>query len=350
MNQVTPDHPHWLSDSDLRLVNILQDSPRAPWASVARVLGASAPTARRRWRSITDEGAAWIASYPGFTWGLLCAIVEVRCRPGSVDEVAASLRRSPRIVTVTGLTGDRDLVLTVLTRNMTEFRRLLQNELGRGTDIIGVRSSIVSRMFSEGSRWRALGAPGGARGLDTTEAQLGNEEPISLAQWRAVLPVLERNGRASAAELATALGSSDGHARRVVNRLLRNGWIQQRVDLSLEQNHWPHALALWMVVPAARLEDTAASIAKLSMTRLCAGLAGGTSNLYVIVWLRDLPEAASIEAQLVRSLDVRVTDRAILLHYYKRVGHLFDDNRAHEGFVSWLLPEELEPAAPGSLS
>ena len=153
-----------------------------------------------------------------------------------------------------------------------------------------------------------------------------------------MLGELERDGRASAATLAERLGTSEAHARRITRRLLADGWVQQRIDVSLEQRMWPHALALWMVVPAARLEATAVQIAQMPMTRLCAALAGGSTNLYVIVWLRDLEEAATIEAELARSLELRVLDRAILLHYYKRLGHLFDDANRREGHVSWLAP------------
>ena len=327
-------HPYDLSDSDLALVAVLQDDPRASWANVGAAVGVSAQTARRRWEVIADAGAAWITTHVG-PWGdLLVGLVELRCRPGSAGEIAAVLRGHPKIMTITGMTGDHDLVLTIMVGDMLEFRRIVQNALAQPEGVTGVRSTIVTRMFSEGSRWRAVGEP-------QEQARVRAAPPIDIfqpdrRQWLTVLGVLERDGRASGATVAEAIGVSEPHGRRVLQRLLDTRRIRQRVDVSLEQRLWPHALALWMVVPAARLEATALQIADLPMTRMCAALAGGASNLYVIVWLRDLSEAATIEAEIVRSLEVRVADRALLLHYYKRLGHVFDEENRHEGHVSWL--------------
>ncbi|WP_175414218.1 Lrp/AsnC family transcriptional regulator [Agrococcus sp. SGAir0287] len=332
-----PAHPHDLPDSDLALVTALQDAPRASWAAIGRAIGVSAPTARRRWEAIAESGAAWATTYAGFAAGLLFGLAEVRCRPGTVDAVAAALRAHPKIISVTGMTGERDLVLTILADDMAQFRQLIQSWLGTHEAVTAVRSTIVTRMFSDGSRWRAVGPPHDGL-LPTVHESRADGEAASREQWLAALEVLERDGRASARELAERLGTSEAHARRVVRRLVAHGWIQQRIDVSLEQRMWPHALALWLVVPAARLEATALQIAGLPMTRMCAALAGGASNLYVIVWLRELEDAAPMEAELARSLELRVLDRAILLHYYKRVGHLFDEENRREGQVSWLAP------------
>ncbi|WP_344344244.1 Lrp/AsnC family transcriptional regulator [Agrococcus versicolor] len=336
MHLPTSSHPHDLSDSDLDLVAALQDAPRASWAAIGRAVGVSAPTARRRWQAIADTGAAWPTTYAGFTAGLLMGLAEVRCRPGTVDAVAHVLRQHPKVISVTGMTGDRDLVLTILAEDMAQFRRLIQSWLGTHDAVTAVRSTIVTRMFSDGSRWRAAGPPHDVVLPRADDDGRADGDAATQAQWRTVLTTLERDGRATPREVAERLGTSEAHARRVVRRLLANGWIQQRIDVSLEQRMWPHALAMWLVVPAARLEATALQIANLPMTRMCAALAGGASNLYVIVWLRELEDAATMEAELARSLELRVLDRAILLHYYKRVGHLFDEANRREGHVSWL--------------
>lgn len=338
MHPTTPPHRHDLSDSDLALVAALQDAPRASWAAIGRVIGTSAPTARRRWEAIADAGAAWTTTYAGFSAGLLFGLAEVRCRPGTVDVVAAALRQHPKIISVTGMTGDRDLSLTILADDMAQFRRLIQSWLGTHEAVTGVRTTIVTRMISDGSRWRAVGQPHDRPQQSTLDEGRTDGDAATREQWRTVLTTLEGDGRASARDVAERLGTSEAHARRVVRRLLASGWIQQRIDVSLEQRMWPHALALWLVVPAARLEATAMQIADLPMTRMCAALAGGASNLYVIVWLREIADAATMEAELARSLELRVLDRAILLHYYKRVGHLFDDENRREGHVSWLSP------------
>jgi len=348
--------PVELSDPDLALVTALQADPRAPWAHVGAVTGTSAAAARRRWEALERAGSAWITTWPGPWSELLVGIVEVRCRPGTVDAVAGTLRRHPRIVTISGTTGDRDLVLTVVVDDLRELRGVLQEALPSVDGVTRVTSSVATTMFSDGSRWRAVGEPAEQRrgGIGAGGAGAGagagagpgagvgvvagatTASGPDRGQWTTVLAELERDGRAPGRALAAALGTSDAHARRVLQRLLDTGRVRQRVDVATGHRRWPHALALWMVVPAARLAAAAAQIAALAPTRLCASLAGGASNLYVIVWLRDLSEAGSVEAELVRSLEVRVLDRALLLHYYKRVGHVFDADGRREGHVSWV--------------
>ncbi|MDR7233549.1 Lrp/AsnC family transcriptional regulator [Agrococcus sp. BE272] len=329
-----------LSESDLALIEALQRDPRAPWAQIAAAIGTSAPTARRRWERLVAEGSAWITSYPGMRAGLVAGLVEVRCRPGTSDDVAAELATHPRIVTVSAQTGDRDLGLIVFADDLSELRRILQHDLGAHADVVGVRSSIMTRVFREGSHWRA-GVLGGAEREGDAEAERAPAQaapPLTDPATLRVLRELELDGRAPTARIAERLGTGEAHARRTVRRLLETRRIVQRVDVTLDQPHWPHSLALWMVVPAAQLDEAARRIGELPSTRLCAALAGGASNLYAIVWLRSLEEAAEIEARITRGLPARVLDRSLLLHYYKRLGHRFDDDRRRVGQVPWTGP------------
>lgn len=327
-----------LSHSDLTLIEALQRDPRAPWAQLASALGVSPPTARRRWERLVEDGAAWLTSYPGMS-GLVAGLVEVRCRPGTSDDVAAALVQHPRIVTVSAQTGDRDLGLIVFAEHLAELRRIVQRDLGSHADVLHVRSSVMTRVFREGSHWRA--GVLAERTRAPVEPPAATAPPLGAAAAQAVLAELELDGRAPTARIAAALGTGEAHARRTLHRLLESRRIVQRVDVTLEQSRWPHSLALWMVVPAGQLDDVARRIGELPTTRLCAALAGGASNLYAIVWLRSLDQAAEIEAQITRGLPARVLDRSLLLHYYKRLGHLFDDERRRTGQVPWVLGREM---------
>ena len=126
---------------------------------------------------------------------------------------------------------------------------------------------------------------------------------------------------------------------------LDSGQLVQRIDLTRRKPLFPYALALWLVVPADKQEDFAARAGHLSHVRLCASLAGGPSNMYVVVWLRSLSEAAVREAELVQFHNARVVDRAMILHYHKYLGQVFDDDDHRVGFVS---SAHLDPVAAPS--
>ncbi|WOF24052.1 Lrp/AsnC family transcriptional regulator [Microbacterium betulae] len=323
-----------LSDSDLALVDAVQDDPRAPWARLGAQLGISAPTARRRWERLRGSDSAWITTHAGWRSGVVTALIAVQCRPGTSDAIARTLVGHPRVMTIAHTTGDHDLLLTVMVPDILELRRLMQSGLTSHDGVVRMRSMLVTRMFRDGSHWRSGSLGSTTCSATSTDGPLRFPTPA----LRAAIGVLERDGRAPSSALAATLGVSEPHARRFVRRAIRSGHIVQRVDVRLDQPHWPHSLVLWMVVPAARLHETADRISQLPLARACASLAGGGANLYTVVWLRSLAEAPDVEARIVRGLDVRVTERSILLHYGKRMGHVFDDRHRRTGHVPWASP------------
>ncbi|MDI6943401.1 Lrp/AsnC family transcriptional regulator [Microbacterium barkeri] len=323
-----------MSESDLDLIDALLVAPRAPWASVARMLGTSAPTARRRWSRLVESDRAWVTSYVGHPAGIVSGYVEIRCQPGSVDATASEISAHPRVLSIVGVTGDRDLVLSVVAEDMRGFRSVIQHEIGAHPKIVHARTALVSRLFRDGSSWRTRGsAP--AKPFDVERDAPPGRDARERATLRTVLRVLERDGRATSSELAAALQTSEAQARRTVGRLLRTGQIIQSVDVARSVAHYAHALLLWLVVPAARIEESARLVSALPFVRLCAAIAGGPSNLYVIVWARSLSEAADLEAQLMQRVEGRVADRSIVLHHYKRFGHCFDDDERRVAHVAW---------------
>ncbi|WP_349827228.1 Lrp/AsnC family transcriptional regulator [Brevibacterium litoralis] len=330
-----------LSGSDYALSDALADDPRRPWSDVAQITGLTPVTARRRWQKLVDRGAAWITTYPGLDRRVVLSHVEVRCAPDSIARVAAHLSRHPRILSVSEVTGEYTFRLVVITQDVREFREVLNGHVAGGPGVLAVRSAAITRTYAEGSRWRALPQTPAPPASPAAEAP----SPVSFTDPRAltVLRVLETDGRAGSAMLARDLGTSDAHARRLTRGMLRSGLLAQRVDLGLEASDWPHGLALHMIAPAHRLDEIAARIRSIPGTRLCIAVSGGPYNLYAILWLQDLAEAVDVEARLVAELDVVVADRNIQLHYHKRMGHLFDDDRRRVAHLSWTAEPGAEP-------
>ncbi len=323
-----------LSESDLALIDVMQEDPRAPWAQIGQTIGVSAPTARRRWERLHAEDSAWVTTHVGWNSGVVTAIVAVQCRPGSVETVIDAFVTHPRVVTIAEITGDHDLMLTVLVPDVHELRRFLRVGLTSHADVARMRTMLVTRMFLDGSHWRS-GFGVSSRPAEPRDGSTSAPSPLSPALATAI-SVLERDGRAPSSELASALGVSEAHARRFVHRAVRSGHIVQRIDVQLEQPRWPYSLVLWMVVPAGRLYSAAARISQRQSVRACAALAGGSANLYAIVWLSSLAEAPDVEMQIVQDGDVRVVERSIMLHYSKRMGHVFDSEQRRTGHVPWV--------------
>ncbi len=318
-----------LSDSDLELIRAMQPDVRASWAQVARRIGTSAPTVRRRWEALASTGRAWITSYIAPSMPIVLGVVDIGCRPGATDAVAETLVQVPAAVTVRGVTGARDLTCLVMAHDMTGFRATVQREIAIIPGVERIRSSLITRSFRDGSAWRAGDAP-----VDQPPRSPGARPTLTPRLLR-TLAILEHDGRASAASAARTLEVGEPQAGRLLRDAVTSGAVSQRIDIAFGNVHWPHALVLWLLAPPARLEESARRIAARAETRMSVTLAGGPANLYAVVWLASLAEATDVEASLTAGTDTRVVDRAVILNYYKRLGHVLDERGRRRAFVGW---------------
>jgi DNA-binding Lrp family transcriptional regulator len=333
-----------LDEDDLALVEALQRSPRAPWTSVAEVVGTNAVTASRRWERLRTTGAAWVtgAPGPGSHHAQLLAYVEVTCLPSAKTRVAQQLAGDPHALSVDITAGGRDLLVTVAAVDLVTLGRYLLERLDRVPGVTGTRARIATRLYAEGSTWR-LGVlpPSGAVGspLPVTRPALLDDVD------RELMSALGIDGRASYAALAQVADISQPTARRRVDRLISSGAVLLRTDVAAPLAGLPVMVVLSADAPAARLDDAAVRLGRLRQVRLCATLAG-TPSLLVIAWLATLEDVHRFEQDLVRRVpEVDVVDRLVVLRAVKRMGHLLDVEGRATGTVRmdvWRDPVPVE--------
>lgn len=327
-----------LTETDFELVDALQDDVRRPWTELARQLGRSPATVRRRWHSLQEAGAAWFSTYPGPGSGAEFAVVEVVCAPEDVTALASRLAQHPKIMTVSEVTGDIDLLCWVVAEDMTVLREVIRHGIGAAPGVRAVRDAPVTSLYSDGSQWRAGALPDSHHARRTGGSAAAAELSRSIAEPRMgrMTRRLEQDARTSSGALSEELALSPAHTRRLLTRTLQDRILTQRVDLATDGSLFTHAMALHLSVPLQELDRVAHRISRLSDTRLCAAVAGERHNLHVVMWLRSLSGAKAAEEAVLRDEDIRVRGRRIVLHYHKRLGHLFDDAGRHTGVVSWV--------------
>lgn len=308
-----------LDETDRALVNVLQVAPRATWTEVGTALGVDAKTAARRWARLHDSGLARVIAYPNLAaWARhrCLAFVEIDCDPAARESVVARLVRIPRIASVTIASSGRDLYLTVLAPDLSVLSATV---LGL-TGVRGTRTHLVTRLFTEGARWR----------LDALDSgQRAALHPPALAA--AALPDADRDlllalsdGRRGVAELAERTGTSTSTARRRLARVLRDGRLSFRCETAQRVTGWPVSASFWARVPPHELRAVAAGLVGLPEIRMCAAVTGA-DNLVISLWLRSLADSQRFEEQLsTRFPSLAVTDRTIELHAAKRMGCLLD--------------------------
>lgn len=328
-----------LDGVDAALVHALQISPRASWATLAQVLGQDAVTLARRWRRLTERGAAWISCYPGpplaaSGQGVL-AFIEVDCANGRLTEVADHLAAQPVVSTVEHVTGDRDLLLTVMAADLGALSRWITDVLGALPGVTGKRTHLAGAIYTEGSRWRlrALRPDQVARLSQHRPARDHPAGPDLTELDRRIIVALSVDGRASYTALAERCGSSVDTVRRRTARLLDSGAVQPRCEIARPLSARPVAAVLWAQAAPDSLQHAVRVIAGLPDTRLCAGITG-RHNLLVIAWVRSADDIQRLETRVAAHVPgITVGDRAVALAPVKLSGHLLDERGYHRGTV-----------------
>ncbi|MFD9887754.1 Lrp/AsnC family transcriptional regulator, partial [Amycolatopsis sp. NPDC059027] len=324
-----------LSESDLKLVDALQASPRVPWSALGRTLGIGAATAARHWDGLVERGEAWLTAYPGgeLRARLTLALVEIDCGPGEPLRVARELAADPHVPTVEYVAGHCDLLAHVVAPTLREVSDYVIHRLSRLTGVVATRTVVSPRLFAEGSRWRVRAISPDQRRALAPAAATANGALRFTDLDRALLLALGEDARASAAALAQALGVGASTVRRRLDALLGRGAIHLRCEIARPLSPAPVTATLWLRVPPDKLEATARTLGRLPEIRMCAAISGA-ANLCAVVWLRSQHDTVELESGLAAKLPwLEIVDRAVTLRCVKLMGRLMDDTGRSAGRV-----------------
>jgi len=114
--------------------------------------------------------------------------------------------------------------------------------------------------------------------------------------------------------------------RRRLPGLLSSGTLMVHCDVSRQVSGYPVSAVYFASVPAVHLEKVTSSLRTLPGLRLCS-IVAGPDNLVLDVWLESLRDVHQLEnfvSKRLKSLDVRIADRAVTLRTYKHHGRVLD--------------------------
>lgn len=218
-----------LSELDLALVNAVQVEPRAPWPVIGSSLGISAATAARRWEALKAARTAWTGS----TMGPLLqmgAVVELRCRTGTVEAVAAALTSMPSVLTVGRTLGSFDLYALTVSPTPSALSAVAAGPIS-ALDVLEARVHPYYRIFG-GARW-TLGILNRSQVAEIVEPRerVLTSSPASDLEKRLFL-ALGGDGRRSSADLAAELDVPAWTVRRQLALMRRRGLLEVRTDMA----------------------------------------------------------------------------------------------------------------------
>lgn len=137
MTDITPRH---MDDLDRKLIEELEMDGRQTNAELARKIGTSKATARRKLNSLLDDGIIRIVSVadPQAQGYKTVATMGIKVQPGEVESVANKLASYGNIPFVIITAGRYDIITIVMFRDPEDLSEFIRNELG---DISGLLSA-----------------------------------------------------------------------------------------------------------------------------------------------------------------------------------------------------------------
>lgn len=169
-----------LDPVDLGIIRLLQGRGRTSNAELARRLGVSQPTIRKRIDRLTADGILKVVAVlnPARTGFATDVVIGIRADPGRLLEVGRELAAMEEVVYLGYTTGRFDLLLEVLFRDDEGLFAFLTDRLPRLGGIVGTETMTVLRTGKINYDWKLPAEFDGSRD-QRAERRSATSESIS---------------------------------------------------------------------------------------------------------------------------------------------------------------------------
>jgi DNA-binding Lrp family transcriptional regulator len=276
---------------DTQLLHALQLDGRAPFSTIAEVLGVSDQTIARRYSRLHDarrlrvRGLSDAQRLRDTRW-----IVRVQCTPNAAAAAADALARRPDTSWISLTSGGTEIVCVVRTASGDQDNRLLLQTLPRNRFVVAMTAHCVLHTFF-GDPTGLINKLGSLNKRQVAKLRrppvVATTEPVSLSTVdRKLLALLENDGRATFAELAAAAAVSQTTVRRRIAELRANGALYFDVDFDQALLDLHVRAMVWLSVAPSQLVAVGKALAGHPETAYVAATTGA-SNLYASVVCAD---------------------------------------------------------------
>lgn len=319
---------------DRRIIRGLQLQPRVGFARLGEVLGLSEQVAARRYRRLVRTGVLRIFGVvnPKIV-GESSWHVRVRCRPDAAEALATSLARRDDIVWVGISAAGSEVLFTVHSLAAERREVLLTRTLPRASHVLDISAAVVLHYFTgrRSDDWGGLAEELTAEedaALRTPTGPRADPRTIELQPSDAGLfEALERDGRATYADLGAAAGISPGRAARRLATLLEGRALTIDADIAAGELGFAVHAHLFLRVSPSHLQSVGEALAARPEVGMAAAISG-THNLMAALVCTSLFDVYTFTTEQVgplegvRDLEVGVGGRIV-----KQAGGLVDEGR-----------------------
>jgi DNA-binding Lrp family transcriptional regulator len=304
-----------LSDSDRALIRLLQTDGRMPYTSLARQLGLSEKTVRRRVSELLSDGVIEITTVSdpaalGYDAVGLLAIDTDGTR--SLRSLAQALAELDAVDYVVITSGRYHLLAEVLCPDMDQFLSFIDTSVRTMDGIAHWEHMPYLSLHYQQPQWEAAARPPDDGAPPISKIDLDEID-------KNIVRELNADGRAPYQQIATRLGVSEGLVRQHVSRLRRRGAVRVMALVN------PYSLGFrtmaWLgitVHSGAKVADLADRITRcpaITYLAICAGrfdvlaevVCAGPGELSTLIdqEIRPVKELATVETFLCLDLYYR---------------------------------------------
>ncbi|WP_329236941.1 Lrp/AsnC family transcriptional regulator [Actinoallomurus sp. NBC_01490] len=316
-----------IGEVDRQVMAALQLDGRAPWHLVARAVGVSESTAQRRFAALRERGAARVI---GVVDVLRCGLgvpvlTRISCRPGTAEDVAASLAARPEARFVAVVTGAADAVAEFVVPTHRHLAQLLTRDMPAHDQLTETETFTVMRTFTSAHDWDpGLVKPDAAALLRPEpvrpfEDQVWERPPDRLDDLElAIAAALGEDGRMPVKELAGRVGVSESTVARRIDSMVERGCLRFRTLVEPTLLGFAVEFMLWLDVEPAHLDSAGRRLASQPGVKYLSATAG-RFNLCGQVSLRHFADLYRFTTDVVGALPgVRRADTTLQLDTLKR--------------------------------
>ncbi len=282
-----------LDDIDRGLIAALSNDGRASMGEIGARVGLSGDAARERLRRLQRAGIVSVIGTPdpaalGYH---TVALVGVRVR-GPVAPVAARIAEVPEVDFVTLTFGEFELLAEVLARDEEHLLEILDERIRAIREVVGCSVFVYLAVL----KW----TPGGLATIQLPDGATPRKARLDETD-RALLRELQRDGRASFQDLATATGVSYANARRRTRALIDGGAVRiiTTVNRVATGGAVMAAAALRVAGPVDRVIDALRELDEIEV----AVQTSGAFDVFVEVACPDRARLRSLVANEIRAID-----------------------------------------------
>lgn len=137
------------------MVELLQEDGRLTVTSLARSLGVTELTARRKLRRLLGEEIIQvIATVDPFDVGYETpVIIGLKVQRSKLDKVARRLSELPQVRYVGASTGRVDLIIEVVVRTNQDLADFLMDDLGAMDGVVDSETNLIVRIYKQSWSW-----------------------------------------------------------------------------------------------------------------------------------------------------------------------------------------------------